>query len=438
MSGYARLLKWAPCLYAVSRVASNSGQGSRNQLLNTQSGTQPPPGTADLLHTLSFPARTVVKNTYIPRAAPPRRTPSPTFSDAFVPEADGNEAVGFMSRLIRSRSPLVRDGWQWDHPYRLPVRMAQAAASISARILSQVQGVCFAPSLPVELHDVVLITARHPVRRSGSFNTEDLRLVCKTWDELLKKDFWRKKWLPLRPDNASWESIGERLNLLAKDAHVIKNVKIEGRATQVMPITLEDALRACPEMADIQHCQVQRIKIGLLDSLSEILLKQILLHRQGGIRHFGFRFDDTILFLGRRSMFVRSELLLPEVRRITVDISSVREAPSPQDVHHNSAGLTSLFIAELIGREDRTDAKRVELRVFCKPQPVNGARRPQVTQAHILLAAQIYDFTRALLENVAGLKLVVSFQAPLRAQVPHNRRVLDIWGRENGISLLNT
>uniref|UniRef100_V5EM33 F-box domain-containing protein n=2 Tax=Kalmanozyma brasiliensis (strain GHG001) TaxID=1365824 RepID=V5EM33_KALBG len=317
--------------------------------------------------------------------------------------------------------------------------MAHQAASISARIISQVRrGACFAPSLPVELHDAILIIARHPVRKSGSFKTGDLRLVCKQWNELHKKDFWRKKWLPLRPDNASWESIGERLKLLAKDAEVIKNVKIEGRATQVLPITLEDALRACPEIADIQHCQVQRIQIGLLDSLSEILLKQILLHRQDGIRHFGFRFDDTILFLGRRSMFVRSELLLPEIRRITVDISSVREAPSPEDVHHNSAGLVSLFIAELIGREDRTDAKRVELRVFCKPDPVNGTRRPQVTQAHILLAAQIYDFTRAFLEKVAGLKLVVSFQAPFRAQVAHNRRILDIWGRENDISLLNT
>ncbi|CDR87812.1 uncharacterized protein SPSC_03533 [Sporisorium scitamineum] len=440
MSGISRLLRWAPCLWAVSRLVSSSGQTSRSQLLNTQSASQHPSAPTDLLNTLSFPARTVVKHTPVPRPATALRSPRlPTsaYSEKLRSSAaDHDRSVSWMVRLVRTRRPLVRDGWQWDNPYRLSIRMAHKALSISSAILSQVRGICFGRPLPIELQKGILLTVRHPVRTSGHFGEGDMLLVSKHWYNLHRQHFWKKRWLNLRPNAASWSSIAERIQTLTRNADIIHNVKLQGVLTDIQPTSLEQALSHCSDLARIAICDITRVKIGKLDNLNEVLLKQILLHHQDKIRHFDFRAGETPFFLGRRSLFAGSVLVLPKVHKITVDISNIEEMQLLEDLHGNSAGLVAFFIAELVGRHEREQERQVEVRVFCMPEVEEGAIS-QITPAHVLLAAQIYDFSRALLERVAGLKLVVSFQGPLRAQVAHNLAVLRIWARENSISLIN-
>ncbi|KAJ9477502.1 Leucine-rich repeat-containing protein [Pseudozyma hubeiensis] len=267
-----------------------------------------------------------------------------------------------------------------------------------------------------------------------------MRLVCKDWNEIHRPYFWKKRWLNLRPNVADWKSIGERLICLNKNADVIHNVRLSGVATDILPMSLEKALHECPELAMVASCTVEKIKVGRLDSLNEILLEQILLYRQEKIRHFEFQLEDIILFLGRRSIFAKSEFLLPEVRRVTVDISSVKNAHELEDLFGNSARLVSNFVAELVGRDGRQKAdhaeEQVELRLICHSK-VHESSGPQLTQGHIFLVAQIIDFTRELLKNAAGLNLVMSFQAPFRLQTAHNLTVLRIWAKENSISLIN-
>ncbi|CBQ70640.1 conserved hypothetical protein [Sporisorium reilianum SRZ2] len=435
MSGISRLLRWAPCLWAVSRLVSSSGQTSRSQLLTAQSASQHPSGPADLLHTLSFPARTLVKHTHIPRPAPAsrhRRSSTASHSESVsAAESQGSWA----SSLLRTRRPLIHDGWQWDYPYRLPFRMAHQALSITSMIISQVRGVCFGSPLPIELQRGILLAVRKAARRSGELREGDMLLVSKHWYKLHRQHFWRKRWLSLRPDLAQWSSIAERIQTLFKNADVIHNVKLQGVLTDIQPTSLQQALSECPELGRIAICNISRIKISKLDNLNEVLLKQILLHHQGQIRHFDFQAGETPFFLGRRSLFAGSVLLLPNVRRITVDISNTDEMQLLEDLHGNSAGLVSFFIAELVGRHDREQEKQIELRVFCMPELKETVRR-QITQEHVLLADQIFDFTRRC-SKVAGLNLVVSFQGPLREQVTHNLAVLSTWARGNSISLIN-
>lgn len=342
-----------------------------------------------------------------------------------------------MRTLTRTRTPQVHFGWQWEYPHRLPFRLAFRAGSISSKIISQVRGVCFAPTLPIELQEAILITARHSVRRSGAFNEGDLRLVSRHFNEVHRKHFWKKKWLNLRPFNASWLSIGERIQAIASN-DAIKNVKLEGTLTDITPTSLEEALRQCPELAGIRTCRVERIKVGRLDNLNEILFKKILLHHQNHIRLFQFQFGDTVLFLGRQSMFAGNTFRLPSIRRVIVDISDLQEARLLEELHGNGARLVSRFLSELIGEHNRDETRRVELRLLCKPEVRQQDRRPRISSDHLILAAQIFNFTRQLLANAAGLKLVFSFQAPVSVQLGHNQRILTIWSRANRVSLINT
>ncbi|GAC97017.1 leucine-rich repeat-containing protein [Pseudozyma hubeiensis SY62] len=441
MSGISRLLRWAPFLWAVCKLTNNPSRAARPQLLNNQSGTQHPAGHSDLFDSLSFPARTLVRQTHPPRptlAARPPRAPSPTESErSVIASLPDNDFVQRTVRaLLRTRTPVRYAGWQMENPHRLPIRLAQRAVSASSAILNQVRGAHFGMPIPNELQIGILIAARHPVRKSGIFNEVDMLLVCKHWNSIHRPYYWKKRWLNLRPIVASWKSIGERLTCLSKNADVIHNVNLSGVATDILPMSLEQAVRECPEIAMIANCTVEKIKIGRLDSLNEILLKQILLYRQEKIRHFEFQLEDIILFLGRRSIFAKSEFLLPQVRRVTVNISSVKDAHELDDLFGNSARLVSNFVAELVGRDKKQEEVQVELRLVCHSK-VQGGSRPQLTQGHIFLVAQIVDFTRELLKYVAGLNLVMSFQAPFRLQAAQNLTVLRIWARENNVSLIN-
>ncbi|TKY84893.1 hypothetical protein EX895_005973 [Sporisorium graminicola] len=440
MSGISRLLRWAPCFWAVSRLVSSSGQTSRSQLLSSQSNYEYPSASGDLLHTLSFPARTVVKHTNVPRPAPTRpnsRLSTPTGSERSNASAaeDSSSASSSLS-LFSTRRPLVHDGWQWENPDRLPIRVVNKALSITSVILSQVRGVCFGRPLPIELQTGILVAVRHPVRKYGSFSEGDMLLVSKHWHSLHRRHFWQKRWLNLRPNVAQWSSIAERIQALARNADVIHNVKLSGVLTDIQPVTLQQALSNCSDLAHIANSTVYRIKIGKLDYLNELLLKQILLHHQRRIRHFDFPAGETPFFLGRRSLFAGSVLLLPEVRRITVDITNTEEVQLLEDMHGNSAAIVSVFIAELIGTHHREQQRQVELRVLCMPEVSEETVR-RITQDHILLADQIYDFTRTMLGKIPGLKLVASFQGPLVTQAAYNLAVLCSWARRSNISLIN-
>ncbi len=183
---------------------------------------------------------------------------------------------------------------------------------------------------------------------------------------------------------------------------------------------------------------MERIKVGRLDNLNEILFKQILLYRQKHIRLFQFQFGDTVLFLGRQSMFAGNTFLFPQIRRVIVDISDLQEARLLEELHGNGARLVSRFIADLVGGHSRDETRRVELRLLCKPELRHQDRRPRISSDHLILAAQIFEFTRQLLASAAGLNLVFSFQAPVSAQLGHNQRILGIWSRANRVSLINT
>ncbi|SNX82622.1 uncharacterized protein MEPE_01328 [Melanopsichium pennsylvanicum] len=430
MSNLARLLRWAPCLWAVSKLANNSGPAQRSQILNVQSGSQHTSSTSDVLHTLSFTTRSVVRYSQNFRATSAARSPR---SMADTSPRDGN--VGGLWRL-RSRNPEVHHGWQWDHPPLLPVRWAQRAVSFSSKILRQVHGLSFVTSFPMELTEVVLHTVRHPVETRAGLGEVDLRLVCKQWNGLLRRSYWRKRWLNIRPEIARWRFIGERINTLAKNADVIKKVKFDGILSDIPPISLESALQECPELAEVALCRVKQIKVGKLDSVNEVLLKQFLLYHQNEIRHFAFRLEDTVLFLGRRSLFAYSILILPRVRRITVDISNSEVALYLEDLSNNSARAVSRFVAELIGRDDTYEDRTVEVRLFCMPS-AGTAALPQISEDYVSLASQIFQHTRILVENMPGIRLATSFQGPLSSQTARDLRALRAWASGEGISLID-
>ncbi|SPO22451.1 uncharacterized protein UTRI_01129 [Ustilago trichophora] len=435
MSGIVRLLRWAPCLWAISRLANSSGQAQRSHFLNSQSGPQHSSGPSDLLHTLSFTARTVVKHSPVVRPSLAARTLE---TEAQTASNTGGTAKSWGWRgFLRRRYPQVHDGWQWDHPPILPISWSMKGLSIAAKIIRQVRGVSFGRPLPTELKNVILITVQRSRREPRELKEVDIRLVCNAWDKLLRRGFWEKRWLNLRPRNTQWPLIAERLEALVRNADVIKNIKLDGMLTDILPLSLEEALLVCPQLANIALCGIQRVKIGRLDSLNELLLKQILLHHQQNIRHFGFRLEDTILYLGRRSLFVNSSLQLPRVRRITVDIGNSDEALYLEELPVNSAGLVSLFIAELVGREGREKEAQIELRLFCMPISAEIARRPQITGDHIYLATQIFDCTRTLLETLPDISMVTSFQGPLTSQTAYDLQAIRFWARENNVSLLN-
>ncbi|CCF54428.1 hypothetical protein NDA10_000159 [Ustilago hordei] len=434
MSAVARLLKWAPCLWAISKLASNSGQAQRAQILNPHSGSHYPSiGTLDVLHSLSFTARTVVKHTHIPRASPALRR-SQTEVDNVAPPVDRPRRRWFTLRLpsaFRHWNPQVYIGWQWEYPPYLPVRVGIHAVTKTSKIVRQAREAFVGIPVPVELEVAILKALINPARRPGARADVDVRLVCKAWNHILRPYFWQKRWLNIRPENATWASIGERLNALIRNADVITKVKMNARLTDIEPTPLERALQKCPELGELALCEIKGIKVGLLDSLNEILFKQLMHHHQERITHFGFRFDDTILFLGRRSLFADSNLFLPKVRKITIDISDTVEALMLEDRYGNSAGPLSSFVASLADNGGRKSQKTLEIRLFCQP------RQLQIENHHIRLATQIFNSVMRVLDEAAGINLVFSFKGPLRAQ--QARKLYDIrnWAAENGISLLD-
>ncbi|KIS71334.1 uncharacterized protein UMAG_01234 [Mycosarcoma maydis] len=441
MSGISRLLRWAPFLWAACKLTNSSGGTRRPKTLCNQSGVGGLAGPIEFLHTLSFPARTVVLQAHRPsqvNTPTHSRSPDSTLSEDLFASKIDRESPGWLARtLLRTRRPLVYEGWQWENPHRLPIRLAHRAFSTSRLILNHARSAFVTEPLPAELQLGIMLAVRHPVRRSGSFSEADILLVCRVWNALHRRHFWEKRWLNIRPRSANWASIGDRIKALVRNADVIHNVKLDGVLTDILPTSLEDTVRQCPDFAELATCNVQRIKIGKLDNLNELLLKQILLFHQDKIRHFEFRVGDSVLFLGRSSLFAGSVLLLPNIRRVTVDMSEANPADYLEEMISGSAGQVSFFIAELVGRQNMVRPRQVEIRLVFHPKSVE-ASRPELTGAHILLAAQICDFTREKLKNVAGLDLVVSFQAPFRKQVALDLAVLRTWARENSILLINT
>lgn len=434
MSGISRLLKWAPCLWALTRLASNSGSAQRSQILNANSGPQHPSGASDLLNTLSFPARTIVRHSHVVRpslaARSPSRDPSP------VSELEQNRGNGLTLRYERHHHSQGHTGWRWVQPRSLPIQWGRQAVAISPKILNDIRCVSFASPLPLELERAILLMAYYAGRRPRKVREEDIRLVCKRWNEILRKPFWKRRWLNLRPRVAQWPLIGERLQALARNADVIKKVKLEGTLTDIPLTSLEEALRECPAMNLLIWCRLEQIKVGRLDTVNEILLKQVLWYHQRHIRHFGFRLEDAILFLGRPSLFAHSKLLLPEVRRITIDISKSDEALQPGDRRSNSVELVSNLIAELVGTEDRERETRFELRLFCMPKATR-LYGLQIAMHSIHLADQIFRSIRELMQNVQGIRMVASFQGPWTSQDSAYLNWTRIWARDNAVTLLD-
>ncbi|SOV06704.1 uncharacterized protein UDID_17585 [Ustilago sp. UG-2017a] len=315
--------------------------------------------------------------------------------DNVAPPVDRPRRRWFTLRLpsaFRHWNPQVYIGWQWDYPPYLPVRVGIHAVTKTSKIVRQAREALVGMPVPVELEVAILKALIHPARRPGARADVDVRLVCKAWNHILRPYFWQKRWLNIRPENATWASIGERLNALIRNADVITKVKMNARLTDIEPTPL-NAL--CKSVQSWENWLSARSKES------------------------------------KRSLFADSILFLPKIRKITIDISDTVEALMLEDRYGNSAGPLSSFVASLADNGGRKSQKTLELRLFCQP------RQLQIEDHHIRLATQIFNSVMRVLDEAAGINLVFSFKGPLRAQ--QARKLYDIrnWAAENGIRLLD-
>lgn len=437
MSGISRLLRWAPCFWAVCRIANSSNQAQRSHLITTQSGPQHPAGPSDLLQTLSFPARIVVKHPHVVRPTLASRPSSPHHVEESTSPATGRRGLRAVPDFLRHRHPQRHAGWSWEHPPCWPVRQVIQLVQSSSRIINQLRWTVTGRSVPVELRIGILLSLVRLAHAGGGGVDVNVRLVRRDWDTLLRRYYWKFKWLNLRPSVASWESIRERFQALISNADSIKKVKLGAGLTDIHPISPEKAIQRCPELAKLGLCHVDQVTVGRLDNLNEILLIHLLRHYQSKIRHFVFQAEDTVLFLGRRSIFVGSKLRLPNVKRITVDISNSVQDLLQEDSFDSTVEHISEFVAALIG-EGRCNrpTRKIELRLRVLQSLEEAAPWPQIETPHILLATRVFDLVRALLED-GKAAIVASFEAPLSVQLRHNRNVIWIWARENQVKLIN-
>lgn len=156
-------------------------------------------------------------------------------------------------------------------------------------------------------------------------------------------------------------------------------------------------------------------------------------YRRNYITHFAYSHNDIMLFLGRPSLFNGSKPFLPNLRKITVDISS---ADARILVHGRHDFMVSTFVTELVGMQQRADSTYLEVRVLCEPETSESVQS-KIEDYHLLLASNISTEVKRVLGSVQGIDLVVSFQGPLRSQTARNRRLIRSWARENGIRLLH-
>lgn len=425
MSGISRLLRWAPCLWAISRLAQSSGQAQRTQILTSQS-PQHPSGPKDLLHGLSFTTKTVVKPPQHQSPQPSRASIRPKSQDVHSPRP------WRVSELFRYRGARQYAGFRWDHAPLWPIPELAECARRASNVLYLLTNSKRPPrSLEAEQGLLVGLT-QLPRATEGEFSAI-VRLVNRTCEHQTRQDFWRRKWLNVRPMLAYWPDVGERLKALAQYPEISRKVKLGAGPTDIEPIAQERALQLCPELKLLPNCKVVQVKVSSLDALNEVLLKQILRHHWQRIEHFAFAVEDYVLYIGKRSIFPDSRFFLPKLRKVTVDISNASEAPA-DGLFGDSAGPVSFLISQLVGRDNRAEGKDFELRLYCMPSPLVHAR-PRLGQDHIHLAARIFDLVRTVLQEGSRINIVAAFEGPFGLQVANNRKNIENWARDERIVL---
>lgn len=282
----------------------------------------------------------------------------------------------------------------------------------------------------------IMVSIIRAAKILGNGVSVNFRLVCQEWDQNLEKAFWKTRWLNIRPRLAYWPSIAERLQTLAKHSAAIRKVKLAAGPTDILPMSVEKALVECPELALISECRVREINVGRLDALNELLLKLLLQHRQSKIRHFCFQAEDSVLYLGRQSIFSDSRFCFPKLNRVTIDISRsidtiIQDEPSSDDIRR-----TVELVVKLVGSKEGTDANKVELRLLCMPPPLPYALA-RVENSHISLASRLFEFIRNVLYSASGTRIAASFEAPLSFQSLENLMLIRSWARRNDIRLID-
>ncbi|KAI3478574.1 hypothetical protein L1887_59482 [Cichorium endivia] len=200
------------------------------------------------------------------------------------------------------------------------------------------------------LEHAVLLSLVRSTRRFGADVSVETRLVCKQWDQDLRRAYWKRRWLNIRPTVASWGKVGERLRLLIEQAPLIHKVKLDNVLTDIVPASSVRAVQKCPELGRLAQCQIKEIKVGRLDMLNEVILKCMLSSQQGRLRHFAFRAKDAVLFLGRRSSLPNRTCTCPSCAKLRSILAPVRTDGLADDVHGTMAGLPSYLAGELAGR----------------------------------------------------------------------------------------
>ncbi|PWZ03239.1 hypothetical protein BCV70DRAFT_204047 [Testicularia cyperi] len=296
MSGFSRLIRLVPCLWAAARISNyGAGQISVPVQLGGQSLDAWRHGQIDLLHALSFTARTVVL------AGPrPARGTSPRRSFLRAP----------------SRPNVNFDGFVWVRPTPAPVRAVKDYwRSISKRFRR-------GPRLPIELQVKILHLAvkKHPNMPKRALT--NLRLVSRSWNQELVASFWRHRWFHLAPKKATLPALRQRIAALINLSPVVLHVKIDARHTEIVLRSESQLRELLPEIVNVQ-ATIRSLEIGRNDPLNEALLKWILRATSPGIREFGFRVQDAMLFAGPTSIFSLQNVTPTGLSRVVIDITGM-------------------------------------------------------------------------------------------------------------------
>ncbi len=433
MSAISRLLRWAPCFWAISKVANSSGHVQRSQVVHPQFPSHERNGPLEVLNSLSFAARTVVRNAHIARAT---LVPSvPRALEANV-NAARNALPHWLPSWLRHNRPEVHVGWRWENPpFTMVLKLNSLYQRASSKILTLISQSKNA-RISRELEHAVLLSLVRSTRRLGTDVSVETRLVCKQWDQDLRRAYWKKRWLNVRPKVASWSRIGERLRLLIEQAPLIHKVKLDNVLTDILPTSSVRAVQACPELGKLAECRIKEINVGRLDMLNEVIFKCMLSSQQARLRHFAFRAKDAGLFLGRRSIFAESNLHMPKLRKITIDISTSPNDGLTDDVHGTMAGLPSYLAGELAGGGRDAKNRNLEVSIFCMPD-IPDPSRPFISTAHLSLARSLVTLIKTIMQD-RHITVLVSFEGPLESQARSTIRDILAWAETNNVRLVNT
>lgn len=430
MSAISRLLRWAPCFWAISKVANSSGQVQRSQVFHPQFPSYERNGPLDVLQSLSFSARTVVHNAHIARAAPPPSVPRGLEANGIVGR---NVLPRWLPSWLRHNRPEVHMGWRWENPpFSVVLKLHNLYQRASSRILTLISQSTNA-RIPRELEHAVLLSLVRSTRRFGADVSVETRLVCKQWDQDLRRAYWKRRWLNIRPTVASWGKVGERLRLLIEQAPLIHKVKLDNVLTDIVPTSSVCAEQKCPELGRLAQCQIKEIKVGRLDMLNEVILKCMLSSHQGRLRHFAFRAKDAVLFRARRSIFAKSNLHMPKLRKITIDISTSPNDDLADDVH---GSMAAHLAGELAGGGRDAKSKKMEVTIFCMPD-VPDPSRPFISTAHLTLARSLVTLVNTIMQD-RHITVLVSFEGPLASQAQSTISDIVAWAETNDVRLINT